>query len=152
VFTLRHSWIIFCTFRRHSVAARSYPAPSSSFACSGEVGGATGAKGKTASALEKRFCENVFHILSIVCCGGSFFFFFFAAAAGGGGGPLPSMTRRRGRVSTSESASEEELYPNVYRLGIVIAVCIKEQNGKGTETGRQAIVTRCFERDGKRAS
>ena len=77
VLTLRHSWIIFFTFRRHSSTARSYPALSSSFGRSGSAGSGTGSKGKIASARLNFLAEKCLHILLMLCWGGSLRFFFF---------------------------------------------------------------------------
>ncbi len=88
MFTLLHSLMIFCTFRRHSSAALSYPAVTSSLARSGDVGGATGAKGRTERALLNFFWEKRAHILSMLCWCGSFFFFFFLSLGLAGGATL----------------------------------------------------------------
>ena len=45
------------------------------------VGGRTGSKGRTESALLKRLLLNRFHIRLMLCCGGSLRFFFFLFAS-----------------------------------------------------------------------
>lgn len=45
------------------------------------VGGSTGSKGSTDSALLNRLLLKRFQIRLMLCCGGSFFFFFFLLAS-----------------------------------------------------------------------